>query len=44
VTTVGLGGEVDEELLKMIADVGGGRYHAVPDPQSLPRSSPRKRR
>lgn len=37
VTTVGLGGEVDEPLLKMIADVGGGRYHPVPDPQSLPR-------
>lgn len=37
VTTVGLGGDVDEGLLKMIADVGGGRYHAVPDPNSLPR-------
>ena len=37
VTTVGLGSEVDEQLLKMIADVGGGRYHPVPDPQSLPR-------
>jgi len=37
VTTVGLGGDVDEQLLRMVADVGGGRYHAVPDPQSLPR-------
>ncbi len=37
VTTVGLGGDVDEQMLKMIADVGGGRYHSVPDPQSLPR-------
>ncbi len=37
VTTVGLGGDVDEQMLKMSADVGGGRYHAVPDPQSLPR-------
>jgi uncharacterized membrane protein len=37
VTTVGLGGDLDEQLLKMIADVGGGRYHSVPDPQSLPR-------
>jgi Ca-activated chloride channel homolog len=37
VTTVGLGGDVDEQLLRMIADVGGGRYHDVPDPQSLPR-------
>lgn len=37
VTTVGLGGEVDDQLLKMIADVGGGRYHSVPDPNNLPR-------
>jgi uncharacterized membrane protein len=37
VTTVGLGGDVDEQLLKMIADVGGGRYHAVQDPSNLPR-------
>ncbi len=37
VTTVGLGGDVDENLLRMVAEVGGGRYHAVPDPNSLPR-------
>ena len=37
VTTVGLGGDVDEQLLKMIADVGGGRYHAVGDANNLPR-------
>lgn len=37
VTTVGLGGDVDEQLLKMIADTGGGRYHSAPDPESLPR-------
>lgn len=37
VTTVGLGPEVDEPLLKMVADVGGGRYHPVPEPQNLPR-------
>lgn len=37
VTTVGLGGDVDEPLLKMIADVGGGRFHAVNDPNNLPR-------
>jgi Ca-activated chloride channel family protein len=37
VTTVGLGGDVDEQLLKMIADVGGGRFHQAPDPNSLPR-------
>ncbi len=37
VTTVGLGNDVDESLLKMIADVGGGRFHAVQDPNNLPR-------
>jgi uncharacterized membrane protein len=37
VTTVGLGADIDEQMLKMIAEVGGGRYHAVPDPQNLPR-------
>ena len=37
VTSVGLGNDLDEQLLKMIADVGGGRYHAVPDPNNLPR-------
>ena len=36
VTTVGLGSDVDEQLLTMIADVGGGRYHKVPDPQQPP--------
>ena len=37
VTTVGLGGDVDDGLLTMIKDVGGGRYHKVPDPASLPK-------
>lgn len=37
VTSVGLGGDVDEQLLKMIADVGGGRFHGVSDPNNLPR-------
>jgi hypothetical protein len=37
VTTVGLGSDLDEQLLKMIADVGGGRYHPVADPNNLPR-------
>ncbi len=37
VTTVGLGTDIDERLLKMIADVGGGRYHPVTDPNNLPR-------
>jgi uncharacterized membrane protein len=37
VSTVGLGGGVDENLLRMIADLGGGRFYKVMDPQSLPR-------
>ncbi|HEY3821608.1 MAG TPA: VWA domain-containing protein [Polyangiaceae bacterium] len=37
VSTVGLGGGVDETLLRMISDVGGGRFYKVADPQSLPR-------
>ena len=37
VTTVGLGEGADADLLRMIADTGGGRYHAVPDPNSLPK-------
>ncbi len=37
VTTVGLGDGADADLLRMIADTGGGRFHAVPDPNSLPK-------
>lgn len=37
VTTVGLGTNIDDGLLSMIKDVGGGRYHKVPDPASLPK-------
>lgn len=37
VTTVGLGGGVDEALLRMVSEVGGGRFYKVSDPQSLPR-------
>jgi Ca-activated chloride channel homolog len=37
VTTVGLGSEVDDQLLSMIKDFGGGRYHKVPDPNNLPK-------
>ncbi len=37
VTSVGLGGDVDDALLAMIKDVGGGRFHKVPDPASLPK-------
>lgn len=37
VTTVGLGSGVNEALLKSIAEAGGGRFHAVSDPSTLPR-------
>lgn len=37
VTTVGLGEGANQDLLRMIADSGGGRFHAVPDPNSLPK-------
>lgn len=37
VTTVGLGDGTNQELLRMIADTGGGRFHIVPDPNSLPK-------
>jgi Ca-activated chloride channel homolog len=37
VTTVGLGNEADVDLLRMIAETGGGRFHQAPDPNSLPR-------
>lgn len=37
VTAVGLGDGADGDLLRMVADAGGGRYHHVPDPNALPR-------
>jgi hypothetical protein len=37
VTTVGLGDGTDADLLRSLAEYGGGRFHAVPDPNSLPR-------
>jgi len=37
VTSVGLGSGIDEGLLKMIADLGSGRFYKVPDPQALPK-------
>ncbi|MES1173747.1 MAG: VWA domain-containing protein [Myxococcales bacterium] len=37
VTTVGLGEGANQDLLRMIADTGGGRFHSVPDPNSLPK-------
>ncbi|HEX6766745.1 MAG TPA: VWA domain-containing protein [Polyangiaceae bacterium] len=37
VTTVGLGEGVKQDLLRTIADTGGGRFHYVPDPNSLPK-------
>lgn len=36
-TAVGLGSGIDETLLRMIADLGGGRLYKVMDPQQLPR-------
>lgn len=37
ITTVGLGGGVDEALLRTIADLGGGRLYKVADARQLPR-------
>lgn len=37
VSSVGLGAGVDETLLRMISEVGAGRFYKVADPQSLPR-------
>lgn len=37
VTTVGIGSGTNPELLRMIADTGGGRFHSAPDPNSLPK-------
>jgi uncharacterized membrane protein len=37
VTSVGLGAGIDEGLLRMISDLGGGRLYKVMDPQQLPR-------
>lgn len=37
VSSVGLGSGVDEGLLRMISDLGGGRFYKVLDPQQLPR-------
>jgi Ca-activated chloride channel homolog len=37
VTTVGLGEGANQDLLRLIADTGGGRFHSVPDPNSLPK-------
>lgn len=37
VSSVGLGTGIDESLLRMVSDLGGGRFYKVADPQSLPR-------
>lgn len=37
VTSVGLGADLDEGFLRGIAETGGGRFHAVPDANSLPK-------
>src|SRR5262249_41918449 len=42
VSTVGLGPGIDEGLLKMIADTGGGRPYKGADPQQLPKSFTRE--
>ena len=36
-SAVGLGSGIDEQLLRLISDGGGGRLYKVADPQSLPR-------
>ncbi|MBX3226950.1 MAG: VWA domain-containing protein [Labilithrix sp.] len=36
VTTIGLGGGVDESLLRAIAEAGHGRFHKITDPTRLP--------
>jgi uncharacterized membrane protein len=37
VSCVGLGAGIDDGLLRMISDLGGGRFYKVVDPQALPR-------
>ena len=37
ITTIGLGGNTDEVLLKMIANLAGGRFYRVMDPAALPK-------
>ena len=36
-TSVGIGESVSVELLRSLADAGGGRFHHAPDPNALPR-------
>lgn len=37
ISSVGLGNDLDEQLLRMISDIGGGRFHAVTDANNLPK-------
>jgi Ca-activated chloride channel family protein len=37
VSVVALGAEADHDLLRQLAEVGGGRFHPASDPRSLPR-------
>jgi uncharacterized membrane protein len=37
VTTVGVGSEVDEQLMDTLATAGGGRFHPVSDANNLPK-------
>ncbi len=36
-TTVGVGSELDEQLMDTLATAGGGRFHNVPDVKNLPK-------
>ncbi len=36
VSAVAVGGDADRSLLEMIADLGGGRFHATNDPNNIP--------
>jgi Ca-activated chloride channel family protein len=42
VSSIGLGGGVDESFLKTVAETGGGRFYKVSDAASLPRVIPRE--
>ena len=37
VSTIAIGDDSDQELLRKIARIGSGRYYFVPDPQAIPR-------
>ncbi|MBH40510.1 MAG: hypothetical protein CL790_04700 [Chloroflexi bacterium] len=37
VSTIAIGEDSDQKLLRKIARIGGGRYYFVPDPEAIPR-------